>query len=292
MAGLSEHFARAWLLARGYCSHFIPTSVGRVHVLDASGTGRRVPPVVLLHGMSAAGVHFIPLLDRLRPHVRRLLAPDLLVHGFSDSPASGASPAMLQAGLFEALDATLNEPAIFYGNSMGGLAAARYALARPERVAGLILCSPAGAAMNRSDLHALLQRFRMDSHGAALHFVDQLMSEPTPLRHLLAWSVHKRFNHPELLALLASITPEDMLRPEQVRALQPPVLLVWGKRERILPTEHGEFFRRNLPPHARVEEPPRFGHSPYLEYPGAVARQILAFARTLENAEEGGRSAA
>lgn len=291
MIGLSEHFARAWLLSRGYRSHFVHTSVGRVHVLDAPGTGR-VPPVVLLHGISAAGVHFTTLLGRLRPHVRRLLAPDLPAHGFSDVPASGASPATLQAGLFEALDATLDEPAILYGNSMGGLAAARYALARPERVAGLILCSPAGAAMSRPELDTFLELFRMGSRAAALRFVDLLMSEPTPLRHLLAWGVYERFNHPGMRSLLATITPEDMLRPEQVRALRPPVLLVWGERERILPAAHGEFFRRNLPPHARLEEPPRFGHSPYLEYPGAVAEQLLAFARDLESAEEGGRPAA
>ena len=235
--------------------------------------------MVLLHGFSASGVYYLPLLGRLRSHVRGLLAPDLLAHGFSEVPATGLTVPALHAGLFEALDATLHEPAILYGNSMGGLAAVRYALARPERVAGVILCSPAGAAVGSAELRAFTECFRLDSHREALHFVDRLMTGPTPLRHLLAWGTRQRFNQACLQALLTSMSCEELLRPEQLRALQPPVLLVWGRQERILPSAYGDFFRRNLPPHARIEAPPHFGHSPYLEYPDDVARQILAFAR-------------
>ena len=43
---------------------------------------------------------------RLLPHVRRVLAPDALAHGFSDTP-SRLEPAVVQAGMFEALDAAL-----------------------------------------------------------------------------------------------------------------------------------------------------------------------------------------
>ncbi len=56
-----------------------------------------------------------------------------------------------------------------------------------------------------------------------------------------------------------------------------PVLLLWGKDERILPRDHLEFFRRHLPEHARFEEPEGFGHAPYLDDVDAVARRILSF---------------
>jgi hypothetical protein len=39
-----------------------------------------------------------------------------------------------------------------------------------------------------------------------------------------------------------------------------------------------EFFRQHLPPHARIEEPEGFGHTPFLEHPGRVASDILSFA--------------
>ena len=44
----------------------------------------------------------------------------------------------------------------------------------------------------------------------------------------------------------------------------------------ILPRQHLEFFRRNLPRHARFEEPDGFGHAPYLDDVGAVASRILS----------------
>jgi pimeloyl-ACP methyl ester carboxylesterase len=78
--------------------------------------------------------------------------------------------------------------------------------------------------------------------------------------------------------LLSSIAPDDMLRPEQLAALRMPVLLLWGRDERILPRAHLEFFRRHLPRHARFEEPEGLGHAPYLDDASAVARQILTFA--------------
>lgn len=47
----------------------------------------------------------------------------------------------------EALDALLPEPAIVCGNSLGGAVALHYALARPEKVLGLVLLSPAGLGL-------------------------------------------------------------------------------------------------------------------------------------------------
>ncbi len=42
-----------------------------------------------------------------------------------------------------------------------------------------------------------------------------------------------------------------MLDPEQLHALRPPTLLLWGRSERVLPTSHLEFFRKHLPARPR-----------------------------------------
>jgi kynureninase len=46
----------------------------------------------------------------------------------------------------------ITDPDLCYldGNSLGGFVATRYALARPERVRGLVLLSPAGAPSTQS----------------------------------------------------------------------------------------------------------------------------------------------
>jgi pimeloyl-ACP methyl ester carboxylesterase len=275
LLALTNHLARTSLQLNGYQSRRVATSAGRVHVLEARGHGH-LPPVALFHGISSAGVHFLPLLYRLRGRVRRLIAPDMPAHGFSDAPPVMRPEAMKDA-LVEAMDAVIDEPAVVFGNSMGGIAAIHYALARPERVRGLILASPSGASMDEAELRRFVRTFDLDSHGDALQFVDRLFARPSRMRHLFAWGVRRTFADPHVRGLLRCISPADMLRPEQLAALRMPVLLLWGKGERILPREHYEFFRRHLPRHTRIEEPEGLGHAPYLDDPRAVARQILTF---------------
>jgi pimeloyl-ACP methyl ester carboxylesterase len=275
LLALTSHLARTSLRLHGYRSHSVGTSAGQVHVLDGRGRGH-LPPVVLLHGISSAAVHFLPLLYRLRGRVRRVIAPDMPAHGFSDRPSLMA-PSALKDALVEALDAVIDEPAVLFGNSMGGIAAVHYALARPERVRGLILCSPSGAMMDEDELKRFVGTFALDSHDKALAFVDRLFSRRNRMRHLFAWGVRRSFGDPEVRALLDGTSPADLLTPEQLSALRMPVLLLWGRDERILPRGHLDFFRRHLPPHARLEEPEGFGHAPYLDDADAVARRILAF---------------
>jgi pimeloyl-ACP methyl ester carboxylesterase len=272
---LTNQLARTSLDLAGYRSRRVRTSAGGVHLLDARGRGH-LPPVVLLHGISSAAVHFLPLLYRLRGRVRRLIAPDLPAHGFSDRP-SEMRASTLRDALVEALDAVIDEPAVVFGNSLGGVAAVHYALARPERVRGLILCSPGGAMMDAASLRRFVGTFDLDTHGDALAFVDRLFSRRNRMRHLFAWGVRRQFENPDVRELLSTTSPGDLLTPDQLASLQMPVLLLWGKDERILPRDHLEFFRRHLPEHARFEEPEGFGHAPYLDDVGAVARRILSF---------------
>jgi pimeloyl-ACP methyl ester carboxylesterase len=278
---LIDHSALAWLWLRGYRSRHLATSVGKVHVLDATGTGP-LPPVVLLHGFSSSGVHYGPLLRELRPRVRRVILPDLPAHGFSDTPAPGPDAAALRRGLIEALDAVLTEPAMLFGNSMGGFGAVQYALARPERVLGLVLCSPGGAAMAPDELRSFVGTFRIERHADAVAFTDRLFTSPSRMRQLYAWGIRRSFNAPAMRALLASLTPDDLLRPADLRALRMPILLLWGRQDRVFPRSHLAFFREHLPDHAEVEEPERFGHSPFLEDPGALAVHIERFLAGLE----------
>lgn len=285
MLALTNQLARTSLWLDGYLSRNVVTSVGRVHVLEGRGKGP-LPPVVLFHGISSSGVHFLPLLRQLRGRVRHLIVPDMPAHGFSDPPPVMNTEAM-KDGLVEAMDTVVREPSVIFGNSMGGIAAVHYALARPERVRGLILCSPSGASMDEAELRSFMRGFDFDTHGDALEFVDRLFARRNRMRHLFAWGVRRQFQDPRVRGLIEAIAPADMLRPEQLAALRMPILLLWGRDERILPRAHYEFFRKHLPPHTRVEEPEGLGHAPYLDDVGAVARQILTFAADLHHGRLG-----
>ncbi|HEX4933047.1 MAG TPA: alpha/beta hydrolase, partial [Gemmatimonadaceae bacterium] len=254
-----EHLLRASLRAAGYRSVRIPTSAGNVHALDGRGVGP-LPTVAMLHGLGSAGMHLAPVMSALRPWVRRIVAPDLLAHGYSDTPRGGVNESSLHTGLVESLDALLDEPAVVLGNSLGGLAAVRYALARPERVRALVLMSPGGAPLSAEEMSSLRRSFRLRSHREALAFVDRVFARPPRMRSVLAWGTRKKMEHPNVQAILDAIPSASTLSLEEVRGLPMPVMVLWGTGDRVLPETSAQWFREALPPHGSFVAPEGLGH--------------------------------
>jgi pimeloyl-ACP methyl ester carboxylesterase len=268
---------KAMLSALGYTSRDVPTKAGAVRIADRRGPGT-LPPIVVIHGLGSRGADYLPLLQRLSRHSRRVIAPDLPGHGASETP-SALDIASCIEGVGEAIDATLDEPAIVFGNSLGGLTSLRFALAYPRRVRGLFLTSPAGAPSTPAELAEIAAKLRIKSHEDALRFFEIVLHEkPGPLRHAVAWSLRRRYGTSGLRALLGDIEKAKPLEPEELAKLEVPVHLFWGRSERLLPPSHLAFFRQHLRG-ATIEEPYGFGHSPDLDSVNDVARRIIAFAR-------------
>jgi len=103
------------------------------------------PPLILVHGYQRSGWSFAPLLEELaaRYHV---VVPDLPGHGetfpeHQGAPGTEAAPPF--AAFAEVIGAVADGLGLrrfaLLGHSMGGVAAAAYARAHPDRVAALIL---------------------------------------------------------------------------------------------------------------------------------------------------------
>jgi pimeloyl-ACP methyl ester carboxylesterase len=127
---LLEKLGHRLLLSRGVRSRRGSTSVADLHFYDAPGQGA-LPPAVILHGLCSNATAFGQVIQALRPHVRRVIAPDAPGHGLSDTPASGLTIANLGLGVAELLDQAIDEPSIVCGNSLGGASAVRSRFAMP-----------------------------------------------------------------------------------------------------------------------------------------------------------------
>jgi pimeloyl-ACP methyl ester carboxylesterase len=268
----------ACVAALGYESRMVSTRRGRVRVLEGSGRGD-LPTIVLLHGLGSQATDYLPLLVRLRPHVRRVVAPDLPGHGVSEATSTDDPRHVHLVTLTEALDEVLDEPAVLFGNSLGGLAAIRYALASPSRVRGLFLASPSGAPSTPDEIERLLETLRIETHGDALRFLDLVLhAERNAFRHVMAWGLRRRFGASTVRDWIDAIPRTEPLTPEELARITAPVHLIWGRSERLLPATHLDFFRAHLP-EARIEEPDGFAHSPQLDDVRDVTRRLLEFAR-------------
>ncbi len=275
-----ERVARQALIAEGLESRFRRTSVAKLHLYDAPGRGD-LPTVVLLHGISSAATPFAKLIRHLRPHVRRVLAPEAPGHGFSTEPVETMTPDSLFEGMAELLDEELDEPAIVFGNSLGGAVALSYGLARPERVRGLFLASPAGAHMSAAELEAFLAAFDVRSPAEARAFLSRIYHRTPWFLPLFAPQLQRLFARPAVRGFRATVRPEHLFTSERVRELRVPCHLLWGRSERLLPDSSLEFFLRSLPAHATLARPDRIGHCAHLEDPVDLAQRIVAFSRVV-----------
>jgi pimeloyl-ACP methyl ester carboxylesterase len=273
---LLEHGTRRALRRNGVGSRHHATRVGRVHVYDAPGTGT-APTIVLMHGISATAASFAPVIARLRGHARRVIAVDFPGHGFSDPSTTTLTPDLLVDAVGDVLTSLTSEPHVLVGNSLGGAVATHLAIRHPERTRALVLLSPAGAASSDSEWNALRAAFRLTSRRDALAFIARVQDNPPWLAQLVAHELVARTRRPAVRDLLDTTTPEHWIQRGELATLRMPILLWWGRSERLLPASHLAWWQANLPHHAIVEQPDGIGHCPHLDAPSRVADRIAAF---------------
>jgi pimeloyl-ACP methyl ester carboxylesterase len=109
-----------------------------LYVTD-DGTG---PPVVLLHGLTATHRYVVMGSRSLERSGHRVIAYDARGHGHS-GPADAYTYAALADDLRRVLDEHGVERAVLAGASMGAHTLLRLALTDPDRVAGLVVITPA-----------------------------------------------------------------------------------------------------------------------------------------------------
>lgn len=217
----------------------------------------------------------------------RVIAPDLPGFGDNDrSPErSYAVPEQLPR-ITAFLDALGVERAHVTGNSMGGMIALGLALEHPERVRTLTLVNSAGVrGESKSELeeqaeageNSLVPRTVADVRRLARFVVHRPPPfVPARFAQLL---LDKALPHQESLdatfwALVRQI--EERAYNDRLGELSMPVLVVWGRQDRLIDVSVVEEFRRAVP-QAEIAVFEETGHVPMIERPRAMARAQRAF---------------
>jgi pimeloyl-ACP methyl ester carboxylesterase len=266
-------------------------------VRDARLAGRRVryadhgngPALVLIHGLGGSWQTWLNNIPALGLR-HRVIAIDLPGFGGSDvlpPPAEMRGHAETVAALLDELGIA---SATVVAHSMGGIVALSLIAARPELVDGLVLANAGGIPLTPLRLALIVGGFRLFDrflnrpavmHAVAvrprlrrLAFAGFIFDHET-LRGPFAAEVVPAMSAPGFLgAVVAAGKVAAAVDPSTVRC---PVLLLWGRHDRILPLEHARELARVLPD-ARLVVIERAGHCPMFEAPEEFNGAVLEFA--------------
>ena len=255
---------------------------------------------MLLHGSSTSSVSLLPVLERLDGV--RAIAVDRPGFGLSE-PVRVPRERFRDAAV-EFLDQVVDELGLqtsaLAGNSMGGTWALWYALARPERVRRLVLLGsapllpgtrpPVPLRVTATPLVGdLLPHVLKPSRKLLVRLMasmgerDTIVRYPQLIESLVAAArdpIASAANLAELRAIISPIgfRPSARIKPNELRRLNLPTLLIWGDHDPVGTTEAARE-TATLMPRAQLELLPA-GHVPYLGHPQRVSELLSAFIRS------------
>lgn len=230
--------------------------------------------LVFLHGWGTHPVIWEPLQDFF-PEALAMPLP-----GYA-----GSAPAFTLEQMAESIASRLEEGTLLVGWSLGGLVALEIALARPEKLTGLVLIAATPCFVSRADW----------PHGVATEVFDQFAAGLAgdyagTIRRFLSLQAQGSGAMREVLAqlrrkLLEQTRPESgvlkaglgILQSADLRARLPglglPVSLIHGSGDRLAPIAASRWMADALPG-ARLVEIEGAGHAPFLSHPERVAEVI------------------
>jgi pimeloyl-ACP methyl ester carboxylesterase len=252
------------------------TSLGAVSYAD-EGSG---PPIVLLHAALHDRTDFAPVTNALGQG-RRVIALDWPGHGESPLPTTPLSAVEFGDLLVEFADRLNLTNTVIIGNSVGGYAACRLAMERPERVAGVVLVNNGGFTP-----HSIFTRFFCGVMGRPAvikavfpRFVRAYMHAKNPTDKAIVNRVVARAKTDDgariAAALWKSFTDPDHDLRARAAQISAPVLITWGAKDITAPPRWGKAVHSAIPG-SRFETLPT-GHVVFSSEPQAWLDMVLPF---------------
>ncbi len=260
------------------------------------------PVVVLVHGITSSSATWERVIGDLARRFT-VIAPDLAGHGESDKPKGDYSLGAHASTVRDLLLALGHERASFVGHSLGGGIVLQLSYQFPERCERLVLVDSGGLGR---EVSLLLRAATLPGSELVLPFlaatrlldagarVGDLLGRlglhvPTDLEEIARG--HSTLRDGEARAAFVH-TLRSVVEPGGQRvdasnrlylAQQIPFLLIWGKRDSIIPVSHGRAAHEQLPG-SRLEVFERSGHFPQLDEPERFLEVLVDFIDSTEAA--------
>lgn len=267
---------------------FLRLRDGVVHY-ELSGP-KKGPLVVLVHGFTTPFFVWDPTQKALVRAGYRVLRFDLFGRGYSDRPDTKYSLELYERQLIGLLDALHFEgPFSLVGLSMGGAISAHVASKHPSRIRRLALLAPAGVPTRSGALAKVAQLplvgeylIRVLGTNILLRGAYRSFSSRAPSPDFMKQFRYQMGFHGYRRAILSSLryVPLQWMKGtyETIQKQPYPVMIFWGKRDRVIPFESHRYLKDWLP-RAKIQAIDGVGHQPHREAPHRVHPALVRFLR-------------
>ncbi|HEX9678375.1 alpha/beta hydrolase [Nitrososphaera sp.] len=243
------------------------------------GNGRHL---LFIHGLGSSSDRWLDIPQALSLAGFHTIALDLPGFGGSDKPSTdytiGYFVAIVEDFLRQkGLDG--GKPSLI-GHSLGGYVAAQLAAEKRELVDKLVLIDSSGMLQGPTPL---LEEYAMAAMSPSKESVrrvfEQMVSEPIRIPEALVDGFIYRIHQQGAQAAFKSAYENSVntqLGIENLEHIKNPTLIVWGRKDVLIPIHYCEAFRKGIENAVSyvVEDA---GHAPFAEKPAMVCELLRAF---------------
>ncbi|MDN6320267.1 MAG: alpha/beta hydrolase [Marinobacter sp.] len=242
--------------------------------------------IVLIHGFGANKDNWTRIARELTDDFN-IYAIDLPGHGQSSKPLDLGYTLQEQTNHVARILSALNISEMhLMGNSMGGGITALYAATYPEQVKTAVLFDPAGILEYENEMVDMVLAGDNPLIPSKPGDFERLMDFALEEKPFVPWPIMGVMEEQALANQEVNEVIFDAIKEagfesyfrNTVKHIKAPVLIVWGKEDRILDYRNGEAFRKAIPG-SQLEILPGIGHAPMIETPEESARLFREFAK-------------
>ena len=240
-------------------------------------------PLILLHGFPDSWLSYETVLANL-PSSIRTIALSQRGFGNSDKPEGSYHPRDLAADLADFMTLRRIPQAVLAGHSMGALVAQSFAVAFPERVAGLVLIGTFKTLRDNAELAQLIDDVAAMADPIDLDLVRAFQAGTLvqPVADAFFRTVVAEGARLPLTiwrAVLKDVAAyDDFAALAQIAS---PTILFWGERDNFSTYEQQQELASEIPG-AELRVYAGAGHSLHWEEPRRFAADLANFLRALE----------
>jgi pimeloyl-ACP methyl ester carboxylesterase len=266
-------------------------------------TGGEGPVVLLIHGITGTSEQWNDIFPLLAEHYT-VVAPDLLGHGQSAKPRGDYSLGAYAVSIRDLLIALGHHRATVVGHSLGGGIALQFSYEYPVFTERLVVSSSGGLGR---EVHLLLRAatlpgaelvlpliasrrvldagilFGQVLQRVGLHAAPDLAEMARGYATLGDAESRQAFLH-TLRAVLEPTGQRVSATDRLYLAQMVPTLILWGRRDPLIPCEHGEAAHEAMPG-SQLQIFDKSGHFPHIDQPLRFARALIDFIESTDPAD-------